>query len=92
MYCMSVVDRHAGAYRATRRVDVQGDVAVGVLGSEQQQLAADAVGDIVVDLLAEEHDAVPQEALEHLLRQHGRSLRDSRQNPRWLVEIRRRGH
>ena len=31
----------------------------GVLGGEQHDLAADAVGDVVVDLLTEEDDAVP---------------------------------
>ena len=41
-----VVDRHAGVDRAARRVDVEVDVALGVLGGEQQQLRADPVGDL----------------------------------------------
>ena len=47
-----VVDRHAGVDRATGRVDVEVDVALGVLRGEQQQLGADPVGDLVVHLAA----------------------------------------
>ena len=45
-----VVDRHAGADRAARRVDVEVDVLGGVLGGQQQNLRAQPVGDVVVHL------------------------------------------
>ena len=64
-----VVDGHARVDRAARGVDVEADVALGVLGGEQQELGADAVGDVVVHLLAEEDDAVPQQPLEQLIPQ-----------------------
>jgi hypothetical protein len=59
-----VVNGHARVDRAARGVDVDADVAPGVLGREQHDLAADAVGDVVVYLLAEEDYAVPQQPLE----------------------------
>src|SRR5215469_11433077 len=49
-----VVDREAGVHRAARRVDVQVDVAVGVLGGQQQDLGADPVGDLIIHLLPKE--------------------------------------
>ncbi len=45
-----VVDRHARADRSARRVDVEVDVLGGVLGGQQQNLRAQPVGDVVVDL------------------------------------------
>src|SRR5215469_4360730 len=62
-----VVDREAGVHRAARGVDVQVDVAVGVLGGQQQDLGADPVGDFVIHLLSQEDDAVPQQPLEQLV-------------------------
>ena len=47
--------------RAAGRVDVEPDVLVGVLGGEQQQLRADRVGDLVLDLRAEEDDPLAQQ-------------------------------
>jgi hypothetical protein len=61
------VDGQAGADRATRGVDVQGDVPARVLGGEQHQFGADPVGQVVVDLLAEEDDPVPKQPLEQLV-------------------------
>ena len=56
-----VVDRRHGGERATGRVDVHDDVAVGILALEHEQLGHDVVGRRVVDLHAEEDDAVLEE-------------------------------
>ena len=61
-----VVDRHPSGDRPTRAVDVQPDVGVGVLALEVQQLGADLVGDVVVDVGAEHDDAVLEQAVEHV--------------------------
>jgi hypothetical protein len=53
-----VVDREAGVDLPARRVDVQRDVAGGVGGLQVQKLGDDEVGDLVVDRLAEEDDAL----------------------------------
>ena len=47
---------------AAGRVDVQVDVGLGVLRLQEQQLGDDRVGHFVVDLRAEEDDAVLQQA------------------------------
>ena len=57
-----VVDREAGIDRAARRVDVDRDVLVGILGLEVQELSHDEIGDLVVDGRAEEDDALVQQA------------------------------
>ena len=77
-----VVDRQAGTDGPARGVDVQADVAVRVLGGEQDELGADAVGEFVVDLVSEEDDPVPQQPLEDLLadQRAGRRFRDPGQN------------
>jgi len=59
-----VVDGQSGGHRATRRVDVQPDVPLGVLALEVQELGGDQVGDVVVDLAAEDDDAVLEESVE----------------------------
>ena len=46
------------------RVDVEPDVLLGILALEVEQLRGDEVGDVVVDLAAEEHDAVLEQAVE----------------------------
>ena len=56
-----VVDRHTGIGRSAGRVHVEVDVAVGILGLEEEQLGGDQVGDPVLDLLAEEDDAIAQQ-------------------------------
>ena len=53
-----VVDGQSGRDRAAGRVDVDGDVLLGILGLEEQQLRDDQVRDVVVDGLAEEDDVV----------------------------------
>ena len=53
-----VVDRHQRGEPAARRVDVHGDVAVGVQRLQHQQLGHDVVRRRVVDLDAEEDDAL----------------------------------
>ena len=58
-----VVDRHSAGDRATRGVDVQVDVSLGILGVEQQHLGAQRVGILVLDLGPEEDDAVAQQRL-----------------------------
>ena len=62
-----VVDGHAGRHRPAGAVDVQPDVPLGVLAGQVEQLGADDVGDVVVDLGAEEDDALAQEAVEDLV-------------------------
>ena len=57
-----VVDREAGVHRAARRVDVDRDVLVGVLGLEVEELGDDEVRDLVVDRRAEEDDALVEQA------------------------------
>ena len=57
-----VVDRQAVVDGATWRVDVQVDVLVGVVGLEVDQLRDDQVGGYLVDLAAEEHDAIVEQA------------------------------
>ena len=61
--------------RAARRVDVEGDVLLRVLGGQQQQLRGDPVGDVVVDLLAEHDDPLPQQPLVHRVVQGHRRRR-----------------
>ena len=56
-----VVDGHAGRDRAARRVDVQPDVLGRVLALQVEELGADHVGDLVVDVGAEGDDAVAQQ-------------------------------
>src|SRR6201996_9427331 len=73
-----VVDRKAGVDRAARGVDVDVDVALRVLGGEQQHLSGDPVRDVVVDLLAEEDDAVPQQPLEQQVPWNHWGVRGSR--------------
>ena len=53
-----VVDRQARRDRPARAVDVEQDVALGILGFEEQHLRDDEVGDLVVDRRADEDDAV----------------------------------
>ena len=59
-----VVDGQAVGDRATGRVDVEGDVLVGVLGLEEDQLGADQVGRHLVDRAADEDDALLEQLLE----------------------------
>ena len=59
-----VVDRHAGGDRPAGAVDVQPDVGRGVLALEVQQLGADLVGDVVVDVGAEHDHPVLQQPVE----------------------------
>src|SRR6478735_4189913 len=56
-----VVDRHAGRHRAAGAVDVEVDVLVGFRGKEQK-LCGDLVGDVIVDLLTEEDDALAEQS------------------------------
>ena len=49
------------------RVDVEPDVGLRVLALEVEHLGGDEVGDRVVDLGAEEHDAVLQQAVEDVV-------------------------
>ena len=52
-----------GADRPARRVDVEVDVLGRVLGGQQQDLRAQPVGDVVVDLRPQEDDALGEQAL-----------------------------
>jgi hypothetical protein len=51
-----VVDGQAGVDGAVGGVDVEGDVFVGVLGLEMQQLGDRQVGELVIDRAADEDD------------------------------------
>ena len=59
-----VVDREEAGDLATRRVDVDRDVLVGILALQVEELRDHDVGDHVVDRGAEEDDAVLQQAVE----------------------------
>ena len=59
-----VVDRHAGRDRPSGRVDVEPDRLFGVLRLEEQHLGDELVGHVVVDVGAEEHHPVLEEAVE----------------------------
>src|SRR4051794_25593874 len=56
-----VVDRHQRGERAAGRVDVDGDVAVGVGRLQRDELGHDVVGRRVVDLHPEEDDPLLEE-------------------------------
>jgi hypothetical protein len=56
-----VVHGEQRRYVASRRVDVDRDVLVGLLGLEVDELSHHQVGHLVVDRCAEEHDAVLEE-------------------------------
>src|SRR5690606_19499175 len=74
-----VVDGHPGVHRTTRRVDVERNILGGILRRQQQDLRADLVRDVVVDLGAEEDDALTQQALVHGIAEiepSGRSCHD----------------
>ena len=58
-----VVDRHPGVHRATGTVDVEEDVALVVFCVEQQHLRTDRVRVRVLDLGAEEDDALLEQPL-----------------------------
>ena len=55
-----IVDGHARGDGAARAVDVEHDVLIRVLHLQKEHLVDDEVGRIVVDLAAQEHDAVLQ--------------------------------
>jgi hypothetical protein len=57
-----VVDREQGRGGPARAVHVQGDVLARLDRVEEQQLRHDRVGERVVDRLAEEHDALAEQA------------------------------
>ncbi len=59
-----VVDRHAGGDRTTGAVDVEPDVLARVLALQVQQLRADLVGDVVVDVGAQHDHPVLEQAVE----------------------------
>ena len=59
--CMVSEDRHARAHRPAGRADVELDAPVRRLGGEQENLRAEPVGDVVVDLGAEEDDPLAQQ-------------------------------
>mmetsp|Transcript_7092 Transcript_7092/g.10650 ORF Transcript_7092/g.10650 Transcript_7092/m.10650 type:complete len:277 (-) Transcript_7092:219-1049(-) len=62
-----IVNGHAGADAPPGRVDVERNVLGGVLVGEVEELGDEDVGDLVVDSLAEEDDAVLEEAGDDVL-------------------------
>ena len=61
-----VVDRHAGRDGPAGAVDVQPDVGGRILSLEVQQLGADLVGHVVVDVGAEHDHPVLEQPVEHI--------------------------
>lgn len=61
-----VVDAEAGVDAAAGTVDVDGDVLAGVGAVEVEELGLESVGGVVINLRAEEDDAVHHEAAEHV--------------------------
>ena len=57
-----VVHRQAGADMPAGRVDVEGDILLGILGLQEQQLRTDQAGDHVVDRAGQENDPLLQQA------------------------------
>mmetsp|Transcript_29667 Transcript_29667/g.88003 ORF Transcript_29667/g.88003 Transcript_29667/m.88003 type:complete len:218 (-) Transcript_29667:95-748(-) len=57
-----VVDGHAGAHGSSGAVDVQGNVLLGIVVGEVQELGHQDVGDLVVDSLTQQDDPVLQQA------------------------------
>src|SRR5438552_17781871 len=57
-----VVDRESRRERATRAVDVDADLFVGILAVEEEQLRDHEVGEVVIDLAAKKNNPVSQQA------------------------------
>jgi hypothetical protein len=62
-----VVDRETRGHDTTRRVDVQVDVPLGILGFEEEQLGDDQVGHRVLDGVPDEDDPFLQEPREDVV-------------------------
>ena len=62
-----VIDRHAGGHAAAGRVDIKLDILIGVLRLKIEELGDDEARGGVVDLLAEENDAVVEQAGENVI-------------------------
>mmetsp|Transcript_5165 Transcript_5165/g.8140 ORF Transcript_5165/g.8140 Transcript_5165/m.8140 type:complete len:253 (+) Transcript_5165:312-1070(+) len=62
-----IVNGHTGRDGSARGVDVEGDVLGRVLVGEVEELGDEDVGDLVVDSLSEEDDAVLEEAGDDIL-------------------------
>ena len=84
-----VVDGHAGGDGAARRVDVQPDVLLRVFGGQHQQLSADAVGHIVLDLFTHPDDAVFEQTVENRVDGAGRDViaRHDRQGRKGIAHL-----
>ena len=61
-----VVDGKAAGDVPTGRIQVQRDVGLGVHGGEKKKLRNDDVGHIIVNLYAQEDDAVHHQAAEYI--------------------------
>ena len=57
-----VQDGETGRDRATRGVDVDRDIPVGILGLQKEHLSDHEIGQRIVDRLADEDDAVLEQA------------------------------
>ena len=64
-----VINSHARSDRATRGVDVERNVASGVLGGQQEDLGAQLVRNLIIDLGSQEDNALAQQALVHAIAQ-----------------------
>ena len=60
-----VINSHAGGHGTTRRVDVKGNIAIRILGAEQEDLGAQLVSDLIIHLAAQENNALAQQTLKH---------------------------
>jgi hypothetical protein len=56
-----VVDSQPGIHNSPRRIDVELDVLVRVLMSQEEHLGDDQVGDLIIDRSTQEDDAVLQQ-------------------------------
>jgi hypothetical protein len=63
-----VVDRHPRRHRAARRVDVEIDVLVGIIGLEEEHLRDHEVRDLVLDVGGKEDDPLLEETGEDVER------------------------
>ena len=62
-----IVDGHAGADRAAGAVDIQADVLIRVLPFQIQQLCHNKAGGGIVDILAQNDDAIVQKTGENII-------------------------
>jgi hypothetical protein len=63
-----VVDGHACSDGTARRIDVQPDIPLGVLGGEHEHLRADDVRVLILDLVTKPDNAFSEQSVENRVR------------------------